>query len=266
MVALKKLGLVLEAGGVKGFCHIATLKLLEEYQVKLDIVVGSSAGSIIGALYSLGYASEKIFRILSEVVDKNYMKFINKDLRTYDLVFKASLLQPEDIYPFFKELFGKKKFSDLKIRFAAVVFSLDTLQSEIIDEGYIVDAVYASSSVPGVFGPIWLGGSQVLDGGVLSPIPVNEARQLGAEIVITSSFENERRDYSDQYSLLLRLDSIKEKLIINDSLILSDFVFKYNVKYSWNEFDKYKFIYENALKEANTRRSSFEDFVRGRIV
>ncbi len=266
MIILKKIGLVLEAGGVKGFCHIATLKIMEEHQVSADIVVGSSAGSIIGALYSLGYNSEKIFKMLSSVVEKNYKKFVNKDLKTYDLIFKASLLQPEDIYPFFKELFGKKKFSDLKIKFAAITFSVDSLESEIIDEGYLVDAIYASSSVPGVFGPLWLGGSKVLDGGVLSPVPVKEAKGLGAEIVLSSVFKGEKRTYSDQYSLLLYLDSIKELMIKRESLELSDFAFEYKVRVSWNEFEKYNVVYTDALKDAEDRRDDFEDFIRRRLV
>ncbi|MBO8167510.1 MAG: patatin-like phospholipase family protein [Kosmotoga sp.] len=244
-------GLVLAAGGVKGFAHIAVLRLLQEENIDIDIVTGSSAGAIVAALYALYKDWEKVLEEFSAAVDdqlpamKKYLKKIEGP-NIWSIIYR-SLISLEEYYPFFRILFGKKRFSDCKIPLGVVVFDTVSLESMLITEGYLVEAVMASSSVPGVFNPVWLGGTQTLDGGVLRPVPVDEARTLGADYVIASNFEKETpKKPQDQMELLLFLDAWKERYIKSKELEKADIVFNHRINYPWYAFEKYREIFEES--------------------
>ncbi|ACR80641.1 patatin-like phospholipase family protein [Kosmotoga olearia] len=256
-------GLALAAGGVKGFAHVAVLRLLQENDFKIDVVTGSSAGAIVAALYALYEDWEKVLKEFSSAVDeqlpamKKYLKKIEGP-NIWSIIHR-SLVTLEDYYPFFRALFGKKTFSDCKIPLGVVAFDAVSLESMLVTEGYLVEAVMASSSVPGVFSPVWLGGTQTVDGGVLRPVPVDEARSLGADYVVASNFEKEEpKEPQDQMELLLFLDSWKEKYIKSKELENADLVFSHRVNYPWHAFENYREIYKEAWQALCKRRKANE--------
>jgi len=258
------IGLALQAGGVKGFSHVATLKVFEECNSKPDIIAGSSAGSIVGALYALYNDSEKVYEVFSKTVQKflKNQKVKPEPIMNLELVLKESLYNADEYYVFFKELFGKIKFSQLRTKLLVVAFDTENQRSITIDEGFLVDAVFASCTVPGVFEPIYLSGSRMLDGGVLSPVPTEELKQYGADKIIASIFEEKMPNYESYIELMIAIDSIKEKKLLQDELRYADFIFSYPVSVAWKDFNKSREVYENALIIARGLKSEFEDFLR----
>ncbi|MGB9614232.1 MAG: patatin-like phospholipase family protein, partial [Fervidobacterium sp.] len=143
-----------------------------------------------------------------------------------------------------------------------ITFDSEKIESVVISEGYVVDAVLASCTVPGVFEPTHIAGVKMLDGGVLSPIPTHELRLQGADKVVASTFQDPPKKYSTHMELMIYVDSVKGDIIMEDELVLADFVFSYSVDVSWTEFSKYDKVYQNALKYAYDRRDEFENFLR----
>lgn len=253
----------LEAGGVKGFSHVATMKLFDVCNVKPSIISGSSFGSIVGTLYALYKDADKVYNILSESIETFLSDNKMQKISSLEMIFKESLFTLDEYYKIFKRLYGKKKFSDLEIPTIVVAFDLETMSSVAIDEGFLVDAVLASCTVPGVFEPTYLGGSKVLDGGVLSPLPVKELKSRSAEKIVASIFEEKEKDtYANKMELLIYLDSIKGDAILQNELGTADFILSYPVSVKWSEFHKYKDVYKSALEIAMKRREEFENFIR----
>ncbi len=261
-----KLGLALQAGGVRGFSHIAVLELLEQYRAVPEIIAGSSIGAVVSALYCIYEDSKAVYQILS----KNVRAFLNKSIQSYPfaevrMLFRENLIELDEYYRFFREMFGKRRFSELNRKLLVVSFDLSERRSLVIEEGFIVDAVLASCTVPGFFQPTFLGGSKQLDGGILSPLPVSELREHGAEFVIASAFEAEKTSIQTYEELLAQLDSLREKEIVEFEIGKADYAFVFPVKAEWMEFNKYRSIYEDAKKYLEGRKVDFENFLRGRF-
>ncbi|PLV59412.1 patatin-like phospholipase family protein [Thermotoga sp. KOL6] len=241
-------GIALAAGGVKGAAHIA---LLEKTGDIFDIVTGSSIGAIVGALYAL-YGDPKVVKETAFSIMKEHLRDLKRtgNESSWKGLFQRSLFKADTLFTVLKEVFGRKKFSDCKRRLGIVVFDTEEMESLLVTEGFLIDAVVASSSVPGFFEPIWLGGSLALDGGVLAPTPVFQARQLGAEFVVASTF-NRKRDgsFKNHFEMFFVMDRWKEILLEKEELSKADFVVEHQVNESWNEFDKYYTIYEKALSD-----------------
>jgi len=257
-------GLALQAGGVKGFSHIATLKVFEECNVKPDVISGSSAGSIVGALYALHGSSEIAYKVFAETVRKFLKKQRTKPepIMNLEMVIKDALYSLDEFYQFFKEMFGKKKFSELKTKLLVVAFDIETWKSFVIDEGYLVDAVLASCTVPGVFEPTYIAGVRMLDGGVLSPIPTFELKDYGADTIVASAFEELIPPYATHMELMLTVDAVKESYIVQNELSEADFTFFYPISVNWQDFAKYEEVYKNALIVARRVKDEFENFIR----
>ncbi|MCX7654259.1 MAG: patatin-like phospholipase family protein [Fervidobacterium sp.] len=258
------IGVALQAGGVKGFVHIATLKLFDICNQKPDVLAGSSFGAIVGTLYSIYEDSDKVYSVLSENIE--YFLKSNNVARSkfisLELVLKESLFTLDEYYKFFKRLYERKKFSELKIPAIVVVFDFENMSSMVINEGYLVDAVLASCTVPGVFQPTYIAGSKMLDGGILSPLPTTELRNYGATKIVASVLEETKKTYNTQMELMLYIDSLKESIILQKEISNSEFVIKYPVKNSWDEFQKYKEVFDIGMNTALKRRDEFENFLR----
>jgi len=260
-------GVALAAGGVKGFAHIAVLKLLEELNLKVDVVTGSSAGSIVGALYALHADWKKVFDEFASAVTEFLPSFKKRaeKLEGTNLwsIFQRSLVKVEEYYPFFRKLFGKKKFSDCKMDLGIVVFDISELSSLLITEGFLVDAVMASSSVPGVFEAVWLAGDQMVDGGVIGHTPVRELKELGADFIVASTFKKSQpRLPKDQMELMFYIDTWKEEEIKSHDLSFANLVIEHDLKIEWYEFEKFRKVFEDAVRSIEERRREVEIIIR----
>jgi NTE family protein len=170
-----KIALVLGGGAVRGFAHIGVLKMLQSQGIVPDMVIGTSAGSVAGALYASGYSGYELQRIAFDL-DKATVADVT--------LFGKGLLKGDALQNFINKAVGGKNIEDLKIPFACVATRLDTGEAVLFQRGNIAVAVRASSAVPGVFQPAIINGAEYVDGGLVSPVPVRYARQMGANFII----------------------------------------------------------------------------------
>jgi NTE family protein len=170
-----KIGLALGGGAAKGFAHIGVIKMLEASGIHPDVVAGTSAGSVVGALYASGMDA---FQLQETAFGLDESKI--RDVR----IFSGGLVQGQALQDYINELVHHQSIEQLKMPFAAVSTELETGTRTVFVRGNTGQAVRASSSIPGVFEPADVSGRHYVDGGVVSPVPVDAARQLGADFVI----------------------------------------------------------------------------------
>ncbi len=170
-----KVGLVLGGGGARGFAHIGVLKMLDVLGIKPDLIVGTSAGSVAGAFYAAGYNGFDLQMLAYE---------LDRATVTDWSLFSKGLLRGDALQNFVNRQLGNRNIDQLKIPFAAVAARLDTGQGVLFQRGNVGQAVRASSAVPGVFQPALINGVEYVDGGLVSPVPIRYAKQLGADFII----------------------------------------------------------------------------------
>jgi NTE family protein len=193
--------LVLGGGGCRGYGHIGVIRVLEAHGLKPDLVVGSSAGSLVGALYAAGLGAAQLERI-GDRLRPNLLR---------DWVFpKLGLFGGEGIARFVLERTGRTAVEELPIRFAAVATDLRNGDQVVLQRGHLGRAVQASSSAPGLLEPVDIGGRLLVDGNLAAPVPVDAARRLGATrvIAVDVSFPPEQADLNDPYDALYQGFSI----------------------------------------------------------
>lgn len=170
-----KIGVALGGGAAKGFAHIGVIKMLEANGFAPVVVSGTSAGSVVGALYASGMDA---FQMQEKAVALDQTSI--RDVR----IFSGGLVQGQKLQDYVNEQLGGKPIDKLRKPFAAVATRLEDGERTVFVRGNAGQAVRASSSIPGVFEPVTIGQYHYVDGGVVSPVPVDAARQLGAEFVV----------------------------------------------------------------------------------
>jgi NTE family protein len=165
-----KITLALSGGGVKGFAHIGTLRVLEKEGYQIRGVSGTSAGGLVGALYASGYTPDEMEARLRGIDQGILFSRLPGD--------EPSLLGFSGAAAILSELLGERTFDDLRIPLAITATDLSTGMPMIIKSGHLMDAVLATSAVPGIFPAHKLDGHLLVDGGITIPIPVAEARAL----------------------------------------------------------------------------------------
>ena len=171
-----KTALVFGAGSARGFAHIGVIKAIEAAGIKPDLIVGASAGSVIGVFYAAGYTGQQMEDIAMKVRDADVIDQSNNSKR--GLIAGAALQKL--INTFVKD----KPIESLKIPFIAIATNLKNGEAIQLKTGDTGQAVRASSSMPGIFLPTSINGTELVDGAISSPLPVAVARQMGAEVVI----------------------------------------------------------------------------------
>ncbi len=172
-----KIALVLGAGSSKGFAHIGALKVLEMNHIPINMIVGTSVGSAVGSLYAYGYDAFQLQRISFSVGKGDIVDFI-LPLPTNGFIWGEKLEE------FINKTLNNTPMEKLRIPFYAVATDIQTGQEVVFGSGNTGQAVRASCSIPGIFRPVRIGDGMYVDGGVVSPIAVDAARRLGADIVI----------------------------------------------------------------------------------
>lgn len=171
----KCIGLALSGGALRGIAHIGVLEVLEEAGIRPDVVAGTSAGALVGALYCAGIPLPKI---RAEALDLKWSK-IGRVTRPRLGWFDISRMEER-----VNELIGGRTFAELEIPFAAVAADILSGEVVVLRQGSVAAAVRASCSVPGVFTPCVQGDRLLVDGGLLNNLPVSVTRQMGADYVI----------------------------------------------------------------------------------
>ena len=170
-----RIGIALGGGAAKGFAHIGVIKMLEANGFKPEVVSGTSAGSVVGAFYASGMDA---FQMQQHAVALD-----EASIRDVTL-FNGGMVRGQKLQDYVNRMVGNRAFDKMKKPFAAVSTQLETGQRTVFVNGNIGQAVRASCSIPGVFEPVKIGKFYYVDGGVVSPVPVDAARQLGADFVI----------------------------------------------------------------------------------
>ncbi|RMH93895.1 patatin-like phospholipase family protein [Lysobacter pythonis] len=170
-----KVGLALGGGAAKGFAHIGVIKMLEANGIHADVVAGTSAGSVVGALYASGMDPYRL-QTQAFALDESKIRDVS--------LFSGGLVKGQKLQDYVNTLLKNRPMQSFAKPFAAVATELSTGRRTAFVRGNAGQAVRASSSIPGVFEPTPIGGGRYVDGGVVSPVPVDAARELGADFVI----------------------------------------------------------------------------------
>jgi NTE family protein len=179
-----KIGVALGGGAAKGFAHIGVLKMLEANGFTPSVVAGTSAGSVVGALYASGMNA---FELQEKAVALDESKIRDLQLSA------GGLVQGQKLENYVNDQVHRKPLEQLAKPFVAVATRLEDGERTVFARGNTGQAVRASSSVPGVFQPVAIGKYHFVDGGIVSPVPVDAARQLGADVVVAVDISNKAR-------------------------------------------------------------------------
>jgi NTE family protein len=170
-----RLGLALGGGAARGFAHIGVIQVLEEAGIRPDLVVGTSAGSLVAALYAHGKTGTELAS-MALTMDEGAIT---------DWAFPSrGMIRGEALARYVREQTGGQLIEQMKMPLGIVATDLDSGAGVLFRRGDTGTAVRASSSVPAVFQPVKIGDREFVDGGLVSPVPVRFAREMGAEMVI----------------------------------------------------------------------------------
>lgn len=184
----RKIGLALAGGGARGLCHIGVLKVLEKENIKVHAISGTSMGALIGAIYSVGTPLEELEDYVRTLDWKSYLLFAELSFTGKGIINSRKV--EEILDKFLKE----KTFADCKIDFNCVSLDLLTRQKILLGSGNLKEAVRASISIPGLFDPVLIKETLLVDGGMVEPLPIRSLKELEPDFIIASlvSFKKDK--------------------------------------------------------------------------
>ena len=170
-----KIAVVLGAGASKGFAHIGVLKVLESNKIPVHMIIGTSAGSFVGSLYAYGYNAFELQKLSFSIEKGDIVDLMIPD---------NGFIKGEKLEAYINRILKNTPLEKLKIPFYAVATDIQSGKEVVFGSGNTGTAVRASCSIPGIFRPVNISGKVYVDGGVVSPVAVDAAKRLGADIVI----------------------------------------------------------------------------------
>ncbi len=214
-----KIGLALGGGAARGFAHVGVIAVLEEAGIKPQFVVGTSAGSLVAALYASGKTSAQLQQTalnMEEVAITDWMLPL----------FGRGMFRGDALARYVNELVAGRLMENMVIPLGIVATDLGNGNAVLFQKGDTGTAVRASSAVPAVFVPVKINGRDYVDGGLVSPVPVRFARQMGADVVIAVDISSppEANPASDTLQILLQTFAIMGKSINQYELAGADVV------------------------------------------
>ena len=238
-----KVALVLSGGGAKGYAHLGVLRVLEKENIKIDYIAGTSIGALVGTLYSIGYSVDEIEKVLDNLNIESFLES-GSDLTGLDLDKKETLKkysfyinfdnelnyslpkglrETEELYLVVKNLLKKyeniKNFDNFPIPLRVVATNLNTGETKSFSEGDIAKVLTASMAIPTIFEPVEVNGALYVDGLVSRNLPVEEAYDMGADLVIASDVGTPvvKKDNYNILSVLNQMIAIQSSYITKDS-------------------------------------------------
>ena len=238
-----KVALVLSGGGAKGYAHLGVLRVLEKEDIKIDYIAGTSIGALVGTLYSIGYSIDEIKKVLDNLNIESFLES-GADLTGLDLDKKETLKkysfyinfdnelnyslpkglrETEELYLVVKNLLknyeNTKNFNNFPIPLRVVATNLNTGETKSFSEGDIAKILTASMAIPTIFEPVEVNGALYVDGLVSRNLPVEEAYDMGADLVIASDVGTPvvKKDNYNILSVLNQMIAIQSSYITKDS-------------------------------------------------
>ena len=184
-----KIGLALGSGGSRGLAHIGVIKALEENNIPIDFIAGSSIGAMVGGFYAAGLSIKEIEEI---ALSTNWRRVFSV---LFDPHLKQGLIGGEKLKTFIENYINGKKFEDCKVPFVTVATDLKTGEVVVLNKGEMAQAIRTSISIPLVFKPAEINGRMLVDGGLSAPVPVEIVRGMGADIIIAVNLD---KHYCDE--------------------------------------------------------------------
>lgn len=263
----RKIGLALSGGGARGLTHIGILKALEELNIRIDVIAGTSMGSIVAGLYAIGYSPERIEtevlkidweRLFAQDKQKQFRSlrnrregrkfFLNLEIGIDPndrLTTASSMLGSHDLFLTLKRLthqFDQRHFDQFRIPFRAVAVDLNQAKPIVLDRGDLALAMRASMAVPFIFSPIPWGNHLLVDGGILNNLPVDVAKDMGADTVIAINITSPLGKINASSSVLeLTKQAIDTALIQNTqkAMALADLIITPEINdFAFYDFDR----------------------------
>jgi NTE family protein len=214
-----KVGLALGGGAARGFAHVGVIQVLEEAGLRPDLVVGTSAGSLVAALYASGRNGAQLQQVAETMEEAAFADW------TLPL-FNRGMLRGEALARYVNTQVANKLIEQMPMPLGVVATDLNSGAGVLFQRGDTGTAVRASSAVPAVFQPVKIGAQEFVDGGLVSPVPVRYARQMGAEVVIAVDISSapEGNPSGDTMQILLQTFAIMGKSINGHELRDADIV------------------------------------------
>lgn len=189
----KTIGLALGSGGWRGLAHIGVIKEFEKEKIPIDYIAGTSAGALIGGLYSYFQNTEKIEEIIKGLSYKSLYKILLEPER------HTGILKGKRVIEFLESYIGETKVEELSIPFRAISADLFNATMVEIKDGKLSTAIRASSSIPLIFKPVRQKGRYLIDGAAVMPIPVSSVKKMGADITIAVNLYNNIFPFKMEY-------------------------------------------------------------------
>lgn len=273
-----KVGLVLSGGGAKGLAHIGVLKVLEEEGVKVDYIAGTSMGAIVGGLYASGYTATELDSIFNSIdvsaLIKDYIPRISKSFYekkndeiyalslpfdNFKIGFPKALSRGMYNYNLMNRLLAHVRhvddFSKLKIPFLCIATDLETGEGVVLKKGYLPQVILASGAFPSLFAPVEIDGKYLIDGGVVNNYPIDQLREMGADIVIGVDVQDDLKTIKEIQGapdLLLQISNYSTIRQMKDKLPKTDVYIKPDiVGYTVVSFDEGEPIISRGVDAAN---------------
>ncbi len=220
-----KIGIALSGGGVKGFAHAGALKAMEEKGIKPEIISGTSAGAIVGALYSSGYSPQEICDLFKK---KDFNDFVEINMP------KNGLFATNGFIKFLSNVIKYEKLEELPIPLFVTATNLDKGESTLFKEGDLSKTVMASACIPVIFNPVVISGSKYVDGGIFKNFPVSPIRDLcdfivgiNASPMITEKYSGNIIGIAERsYHFMFKANTVEDKKLC-DILIEVESVMQY---------------------------------------
>jgi NTE family protein len=225
-----RIGLALGGGAARGFAHVGVIKALEAQGIHPDIIVGTSAGSVVGALYAAGLGGFDLQRVALQMQESSIVDW-SLPLRGF--------VKGEALQTYINQALGQRPIEALDRKLAVVATDLSTGEMIVFERGNAGQAVRASCSVPGVFQPVLIGGREYVDGGLVSPVPARVARRLGADVVIAVDISTrpDRQPTSGTLDVLMQTFAIMGRSIAALELPDADVVIRPGIASGSTDFE-----------------------------
>ena len=278
-----KIGLALGGGAARGMAHLGLIEVLEKKGIKIDLVAGTSMGALVGSLYCIEgsilgvmenalaflkspeFKNAKIHRLYREnnaeegKAFQSFSHYIQRGRVIASTVTRSSALNVEDLYELLGFFVDDRDIANLKIPFRAIATDLVAGRQVVIDKGPVIDAVAASSAVPGAFPPIKIGDRLCVDGGIINMVPVTEVLNMGADYVIAANVIHDLPLPGDSMKALeiyFRSHQITKLALTDQHLCFADAVLSPDVgKYHWADFSQF----EKCIEAGREAAESFAD-------
>lgn len=204
-----KVGLALSGGDTRGLAHIGVIKALVENNIPIDFIAGTSAGSLIGGLYSFFGNIKNVEDLINKINYKDFLDIL------FDPFASSGLIKGNKFLLFLEKNFNGAKIEDLSIPFQSVATNFSSGEAYFFDSGNLALAIRTSSSIPLFFDPVKIDNKLLIDGGLSIPVPAKKVKEMGADIVIAVDLYDREKFYQE-----------KNKNLISTAVSSIDLLFK----------------------------------------